>query len=287
MIDLELLRELTAFKKYGTLSATAKHLMITQPSVTRGMQKLEEEMGVELFSRSVNRISLTPTGELAAAEAAKLLAAAENFQTRVTNFDQMQRYINVASVNSGALLLAKAEKDSFKQDLTFVDHLVPASAAEDMLRNYQARLVFTDFESQAADIESMYLGEEHLSVKIDKFDPLSQKKSVTFADLRGLTFLSVGEVGPWRQITESNIPYARFLYQEDVGALDELTNHSTFPVFRTNLTKAGIHDDPDDDRVLVPIDDPANKIEIYGTYLTSQRQIVQPFLKDFVKKWPQ
>lgn len=51
MIDLELLRELTAFKKYGTLSATAKHLMITQPSVTRGMQKLEEEMGVELFKR--------------------------------------------------------------------------------------------------------------------------------------------------------------------------------------------------------------------------------------------
>lgn len=51
MIDNYLLEELVSFKKYKTLAATAKHLMITQPTVTRGMQKLEEELGVEIFDR--------------------------------------------------------------------------------------------------------------------------------------------------------------------------------------------------------------------------------------------
>lgn len=76
MIDLELLEELVAFQKYGTLSAAAEHLMITQPTVTRKMKKLEQELGVTLFNREVsNRITLNDTGVLAANEAKKLLAA--------------------------------------------------------------------------------------------------------------------------------------------------------------------------------------------------------------------
>mgnify|MGYP002225271715 FL=1 len=42
--------------------------MVTQPTVTRGMQKLENELGVTLFKRTPNRISLTETGQLAAKE---------------------------------------------------------------------------------------------------------------------------------------------------------------------------------------------------------------------------
>ena len=41
----------------------------------------------------------------------------------------------------------------------------------------------------------------------------------------------------------------------------------------------------DDDRISVPIKDNNNEIEIYGTYLISQRSIVQPFLKEVVKNW--
>ncbi|MCY7178455.1 hypothetical protein BA718_03570 [Streptococcus gallolyticus subsp. gallolyticus] len=52
MIDDYLLEALVAFAKYGTLSATAEHLMVTQPTVTRGMQKLEDELGVTLFKRT-------------------------------------------------------------------------------------------------------------------------------------------------------------------------------------------------------------------------------------------
>ncbi|MEE6635351.1 LysR family transcriptional regulator [Limosilactobacillus pontis] len=50
MLDLELLQELVAFQKYGTLSAAAEHLMITQPTVTRKMKKLEQT----LFNREVS-----------------------------------------------------------------------------------------------------------------------------------------------------------------------------------------------------------------------------------------
>lgn len=58
MIDPRLLEELVAFAESGTLSGAAEKLHLTQPTVTRGMQKLESELGVALFNRSGNTKSL-------------------------------------------------------------------------------------------------------------------------------------------------------------------------------------------------------------------------------------
>lgn len=103
MIDDYLLEALVAFAKYGTLSATAEHLMVTQPTVTRGMQKLENELGVTLFKRTPNRISLTETGQLAAKEAEKLLEAKQAFITHIQDFEKHSGKIRLGSVAPAAL----------------------------------------------------------------------------------------------------------------------------------------------------------------------------------------
>ncbi len=55
MIDNYLLEELVTFAETKTLAKTAQKLMVTQPTVTRGMQKLEDELGVKLFDRQPNK----------------------------------------------------------------------------------------------------------------------------------------------------------------------------------------------------------------------------------------
>lgn len=284
MLDLELLEELVTFKKYGTLSATAEHLMITQPSVTRGMKRLEQELGVTLFDRTVNRITLNKTGKLAAEEAEKLLQAENDFTEKVLNFSRTQNYINIGTTLPGPLVITDQYKDSFKEKTNINHQLILENNVISYLRNYKERLIFTTEDIETDDIESMYLGQEKLSIRIDKFNPLSQKKSVTFKDLAGLSFLVVQSIGPWKKVIENNIPDAKFLYQDDLAALDELTHYSNFPVFRSNLTiKSTFKERDDDDRVLVPIEDENNFLDIYGTYLQSQRRVVQPYLKQYIK----
>ena len=68
-MNRQLLKQLIAFEQYGTLAEVAEHLLITQPTVTRGMRKLEEELEVVLFDRKPNKIELTETGLLAVQEA--------------------------------------------------------------------------------------------------------------------------------------------------------------------------------------------------------------------------
>ena len=52
MIDTYLLEQLCAVLDCGTLSAASEKLHLTQPSLTRSMQKLEDLLGVKLFDRA-------------------------------------------------------------------------------------------------------------------------------------------------------------------------------------------------------------------------------------------
>ena len=65
MIEFEQLIHLIAFDEYKTLSRAAKELHISQPVLTRSMQKLEETLDLTLFERTKNRMYLNATGLLA------------------------------------------------------------------------------------------------------------------------------------------------------------------------------------------------------------------------------
>lgn len=284
MIDLQLWLELATFAKTGTLSKTAEELHLTQPSVTRGMQKLEAQLAVPLFERTANHLKLNPTGQLAATYAQKLLAQETEAVTAIRNFAKLSGNFVLASVAPGPLLLAESLQMNnchYQEQLLTEDQVVQA------LTNYQATVVISTVERQTKELESLYLGQERLKVKLNKFMPLAGRKRVSFAELANLSFLVLQDIGPWRQLSETCIPNAHFLYQDDLTALNELSRYSTFPTFRSNLTeKLQVHDPDDDQRVLVPIVDPQNQLDFYAVYLSSNQARVKPYLQQLSAAWP-
>ena len=48
----------------GNISKAAKELYISQPAISKSIQKLEENIGVKLFERSSRGVTLTTEGEL-------------------------------------------------------------------------------------------------------------------------------------------------------------------------------------------------------------------------------
>ncbi|WP_235020608.1 LysR family transcriptional regulator [Pediococcus pentosaceus] len=175
-MNLDLLKELVAFQRYGTLSSTAEHLMITQPTVTRGMRRLEDELGVSLFDRRVsNHIKLNETGVYAATEAAKLLKAERDFTERVLNYHHLNHEIVIGSVAPGpVILLENSEIPSPAKVKINFQNVFPEKVA-DNLKNLKEKLIFTNQEIMTDEIESVYLGVEYLGVEIGKSNPLSKK----------------------------------------------------------------------------------------------------------------
>lgn len=285
MIDNYLLEELVTFNKTKTLAKTAEKLMVTQPTITRGMQKLEEELDVQLFDRQPNRLSLTKTGEVAAAEAEKVIKANQDFIQRVHNFAQTQKIFKVGTIAPGPVVIANLLKKDFNVDVDH--HFIAVDEIEESLLNNRYSFIFSNQEIQSDEVESLYVGKEQLDVNLDQFMFLANQQQVTFKELQGLSFIVLNDIGPWKQIIQDHIPDAKFLYQAEREAMTEITKYSNFPYFSTNVTNLEPHAfEADSDRVQIPITDDAATMTFYVSYLKAQRRQLEPVMKKLIQLWP-
>lgn len=286
MIENYLLEELVTFSECKTLAKTAAQLRVTQPTVTRGMQKLESDLNVKLFDRQPNKITLTKTGSLAASEAKQLLEANQQFVTHIQNFAQTQQTITFGSIAPGPLMVTDqlAKHLELKIDHTFIKCRDVLTA----LKNNQYTACFTNHEIQTDQFESLYVGTERLYVNLDQFMFLAGRRSLSFSELRGMSFIVLNDIGPWKQVIQNKIPDAKFLYQAEQNAMAEITSYSNFPYFSTNINHsyAPVNELKEHDRVTIPITDKEGTMPFYVTYLKTQRKRLQPVFKKLIKLWP-
>ncbi|MDB6113795.1 MAG: LysR family transcriptional regulator, partial [Lacunisphaera sp.] len=82
-MELRHLRYFAAVAAHGSFNRAADNLHLTQPALSRQVKDLEEELGVPLFVRGKNAVSLTEACELFYEEARDLLARADQAIQRV------------------------------------------------------------------------------------------------------------------------------------------------------------------------------------------------------------
>ena len=77
-MELYQLRTFVAVAEEGHLTRAAERLHISQPAVSAHIRALEEELAVQLFTRTPRGMSLTPAGETLKAQAMQVLVSAED-----------------------------------------------------------------------------------------------------------------------------------------------------------------------------------------------------------------
>src|ERR1700734_3030400 len=83
--DLTLLRGFASIVDSGSISAAARHLHLTQSTLSRQLQNLEDRCGTVLLRRDTHRMRLTDTGHRLVADARALLDLAEESENRLRN----------------------------------------------------------------------------------------------------------------------------------------------------------------------------------------------------------
>ena len=73
MLDVNRLRVIDAVARHESVTAAAKELHYSQPSVTHHLARLEAETGAQLLQRVGRGIRLTPAGQLLADRAAEII----------------------------------------------------------------------------------------------------------------------------------------------------------------------------------------------------------------------
>jgi DNA-binding transcriptional LysR family regulator len=62
-INLNLYKTFYEVAKYGSISETAKQTFSSQPAISKAIKKLEQELNVQLFYRTLTGVELTDKGK--------------------------------------------------------------------------------------------------------------------------------------------------------------------------------------------------------------------------------
>src|SRR4051812_11384534 len=90
-MELRHLRYFSAVAAHGSFNRAADSLNLTQPALSRQVKDLEEELGVRLFLRRANAVTLTEAGEVFYEEASEILDRTEQAIARVRANDKSEK----------------------------------------------------------------------------------------------------------------------------------------------------------------------------------------------------
>lgn len=261
MLDLNELEQLITFADMGTLSMAAEKLHISQPTITRTMQHLEEVFGVTLFVRGKNKITLNDTGIKAVEQARQLLAAADNALRTVRAFDKSLHTITISSCAPAPLWYVLPALSSAYPDMTIASSIKSVPAICEDLASESCQLAILPHDTQYSHYINTPFLKENLSVCVPASHALSEKTSVTFSELNGFNFLLKSEIGFWDEMCRVQMPASKFLVQTDQFEFEELVRESSLPCFTTNLAK----DEQNllADRIKIPVTDPEANVTYY------------------------
>lgn len=278
MFELYQLEQLLAFAECGTLSGAAERLHLSQPALSRSMQRLEAELQVPLFDRQKNKIEFNENGRMAAEYAQQILGSCRDMISRIQAFDRSQRTILVGSCAPAPLWEIPPALSDLYPDRTISSELRSNETLLQGLRDEVYQLIILPYPVEEPGITCVKYGEEHLYFSLPPAHPLSGSKGLYMKDLNGETMLLRNHLGFWRELTDRKMPDTRFLEQEDT-AFDELVRSSALPSFSTDV--AVKREGNPLNRVNVPILDEEANVTYYCLYKPSGRNDLSAFLKTF------
>lgn len=110
-MEIRVLRYFLEIAREGNMSRAAERLHVTQPTLSKQMKDLEQELGKKLFKRGSTSVSLTDEGMLLRKRAEDLLALADKITNEFQAMDDTQAVIFILAVqNLTCKVLARAVK---------------------------------------------------------------------------------------------------------------------------------------------------------------------------------
>ena len=261
MFELQQLQQLIAVAEAGTLSAAAEKLHISQPALSRSMQKLEEHFEAPLFTRTKNRMTLNETGLCAVQYANHVIETATAFDNAVHEKIRSLTRIAVGASAPGPLwlLMPQVSREAPGMMLSSVISENEASL-ESGLKNETYRLVLISHPIEDTHILCKRYTSEQLFVSFPIGHPLASRKGILAKDLAGLTMLLFSNLGVWTHFHE-RMTDTHFILQTDRQAFSDLVTASVLPSFVTNISKN--NQNPQKDRIIVPLLDADAKKTFY------------------------
>ncbi len=160
-------------------SRTADHFCITQPTLSKLVRDIEDEVGVRLFERTTRSVKLTADGEALVGVATRVT---QEFDVGITEFEEMARQrtqrLSIAALPTLAAMMLPAHVAALRAEMpnAFIRiHDVFTDQALDLLRARKVDLALTGVDVVYADLDYEEIVRERFVLLSSRQHPAAQK----------------------------------------------------------------------------------------------------------------
>lgn len=278
MIEIEQLKHLIAFKECETLSKAAQQLHISQPVLTRSMQKLEEELDVSLFNRTKNKITFNETGLLAVSLAMRILEDAKDMKKQLFDFDRKLHTFAIGSCAPAPLQYIVKKINQYFPQKTLLTEIRDLPVLSNGLKEKDYVMIIMPYDIEDEEIESIPFMDEQLFFSLPPSHPLANRKSISLKEMDGERMLLMSNIGFWHDIHKKIMPHTKFIIQSDRSVFYDLVELSTLPSFTSDYVMKT--ETMPQNRCIIPIEDSEAKATFYCWYLKDDEKKLRSFLKE-------
>lgn len=275
-MELEQLIHLLAFYKYKTLSHAAKELHISQPALTRSMQKLENSLDLTLFERKKNKLTLNETGLQAVEYAKRIVHDSNNMKSQLKEFDRKLHTFSIGSCAPAPNIMVSQLVSRFFIDKTISSEIKDSEVLINGLKDKTYTIIIMPYHIEDEEIESIAFMDENLYFSLPSDHRLAHRKSISLKDMDGERMLLMSNIGFWNEIHKKTMPHTKFLIQQDRSIFYDLIELSSLPSFTSDFTIKS--EGFPENRIAVPIDDKEAHATFYCWYLKENEKSLKSFL---------
>ena len=226
-MEVRTLRYFLAVAREGSITRAANFLHLTQPTLSRQMQDLEQELGRQLLVRKSHRVDLTPEGVLLRKRAEEIVAMVDKTEAEfIALEDTVSGDIYIGSGETRALCPIAGRIRQLREECPGIRYHLYSGNAQDVTDRLDKGLLDFGILIQPADI-AKYDGlslpaKDVWGVLMRRDSPLAQKERIERADLMGLPLICS------RQVISPHPGENAFAdwFGEDFGKLDIAVNYN-------------------------------------------------------------
>lgn len=180
--------------KVGSISRAAQNLYISQPAVSKLLQRFEEEVGAQIFERRSTGVYLTPIGK-------KFVDSAQDI------LQQMEKLDNIFDTGSNRVSM---ELKVASMSYHFLQQMVP-----EIYNKYRHNSINIDYIECGFDDELDLIRKGEVELGIVSFWQEELKRVVRRAQSNGVEYHRLGDAEPYIGVSRNSK-----LYPEHVTELD-------------------------------------------------------------------
>lgn len=225
-MDIRTMQYYLAVVREGTISSAAEALHVAQPSLSRQMKDLEEELGVSLFERGNRKITLTEEGMVLRKRAEEMVRLMQMTEEEISSIkNHISGSVRIGAGESISFHYLSRAAASLAEEHPDIRFHITSGDTQDLMDELQNGLI--DFAVIFTDVDhTLYQSlplpaEDSFGVLMPKDSPLAEKDVIHWSDLKGLPVI----------VSRASLPY--FTGAEDLSSLNIVATYNL--IFNASL----------------------------------------------------